>query len=98
MVPRRPRSFSRIRPVATGGMTKGSEISVSTIDLPRQSARASSQAAANPGNKIATVLRAETQAVNQIICHSSALTGRAYLSLQDDESVFFEYSRGFRRV
>jgi hypothetical protein len=70
--PRRPNSFSRIKPVATGGMTSGSETSVSTTDLPGHSRRASSHATAIPPGKIASVLNADTQAVNQTTCQSAA--------------------------
>jgi len=58
--------------VATGGMTSGSVIRVSMMDLPGQSRRASAQAAARPNGRMTAVLNAETHAVNQTICHSSS--------------------------
>ena len=70
--PRRPNNFSNSKPVATGGITSGNEMIVSTTDLPGQSRRASSSPAARPNGRITTVLSAETQAVNQTICQSSA--------------------------
>ena len=73
MAPRRPKSFRRIKPVATGGRTSGSVTKVSTMDLPGQSRRASAHARARPNGRIVTVLNAETHAVNQTICHSSAV-------------------------
>ena len=73
MVPRRPSSFIRTKPVATGGRTSGKQTSVSTRDLPGHSYRANNQAMPRPKGKMIAVLRAETQAVNQTICHSSAV-------------------------
>lgn len=71
MTPRRPKISSRIKPVATGGITSGNETKVSTTDLPGQSCRASIQAKARPNGVITSVLKTETHAVNQTICHSS---------------------------
>ena len=76
MAPRRPNIFSSMRPVATGGITSGSERRVSTSDLPGQCWRANSHASASPNGRMETVLSAETQAVNQTICNSSALMRR----------------------
>src|SRR5881394_1825127 len=74
MTPRRPSSLSRRRPVATGGSTRGKAMTVSRIDFPGQWPRASSQASATPNGRMTSVLQAETQAVNQTICHSSVVT------------------------
>jgi len=57
--------------VATGGITSGSETNVSMMDLPGQSRRASAHASARPNGRITSVLKAETHAVNQTICHSA---------------------------
>ena len=46
--PLRPNSLSRIKPVATGGITRGKVTSVSTKDLPGHRRRASTQATAIP--------------------------------------------------
>lgn len=70
MKPRRPNSFSRISPVATGGMTSGRVISVSTMDLPGHWRRASSQLMASPKGRMSNVLSRETQTVNHTSCHS----------------------------
>ena len=75
-------------PVATGGRTSGNEMMVSTSDLPRHSYRASRQAAASPNGRMTRVLRADTHAVNQTICQSSAVMRR---SVQHDEPEFPEY-------
>ena len=56
--PRGAQSISRIRPVATGGMTSGSDTSVSTSSRPRKRPRASSHASARPGRIIAAVAAA----------------------------------------
>jgi len=63
-------------PVATGGMTSGSETSVSTKDLPGQWRRASHQLTARPKGRIINVLRTETHTVNQTSCQSAFAIGR----------------------
>ena len=49
------KSRSRMRPVATGGMTSGSDTNVSTRTRPRKRRRASSQASTSPGGSISAV-------------------------------------------
>ena len=61
--------------LAAAGIS-GNETTVSTNDFPGQSHRASSQAVPSPNGRIKATLKAETQAVNQTICHSSTLISR----------------------
>ena len=70
MGPRRPSNFNKRSPVATGGITSGREMTVSTMDLPGHWRRASSQLMASPKGKIINVLRMETRTVNQTSCQS----------------------------
>ena len=70
--PRRPKSFSRSNPVATGGITRGKVSNVSTTVLPRQRLRASNQARTRPKGKISNVLRAHVPRVKTITRHSLA--------------------------
>ena len=93
MTPRRPHSLSRIRPVATGGITSGREIKVSTTDLPGHRKRASSHAVPSPSGRMMTVLSAETQAVNQTICHSSTVM-RPHATANQNEN-FWRQPRTF---
>jgi hypothetical protein len=71
--PWRPKTCSRIKPTATGGMTRGNVTTVSRNDLPGQSVRASIHANARPNGRIITVLNAATQTVKPTICHSRAV-------------------------
>ena len=72
--PRLPKSLSKTNPVTTGGTTRGSATSVSTMALPRHSRRASNHASRTPMGKIKHVLSRAIAAVNPMSCHSSALT------------------------
>ena len=65
--PRGEQSSSRIRPVATGGITSGIDTSVSTSSRPRNRPRASSQASASPGTNIAAVAPAAAAIVNAVM-------------------------------
>ena len=76
--PRRPKSFKRINPVATGGSTSGRLTRVSTTDLPGHWRRASVQASGKPNGRMHRVLNAETQAVNQTSCQSWAVMCPGY--------------------
>ncbi|HKO59169.1 MAG TPA: hypothetical protein VJ276_25100 [Thermoanaerobaculia bacterium] len=68
--------MSRIRPVATGGITSGSISSVSTSDFPGQRWRASSQATPRPNGAMRIVLSAATCSVNAMMRHSAAVISR----------------------
>ena len=63
--PRGANSISRIRPVATGGITSGSDTSVSSSTRPRNCPRARSQASASPERSITTVAPAAVATVNR---------------------------------
>ncbi len=58
-------------PVATGGMTSGSETSVSTSTRPRKRRRASSHASASPGGIISAVAPTAVRSVKRVICQVS---------------------------
>ncbi len=66
-LPRRLRSMSRIRPVATGGMTSGRETTVSTSVRPGNLRRARSHASTVPGGSARAVAPAAQTTVNQVI-------------------------------
>ena len=68
-------SLSKIKPVATGGITSGRVTKVSTTDLPSQRGRASNHAIASPKGKMSSVLPAQAASVNRTACHSSGCTG-----------------------
>ena len=70
-LPRRLRSISRISPVATGGMTSGSDTSVSTSARPGNLRRASSQATNTPAGRISRVAPTAHATVNQVMCQTS---------------------------
>ena len=65
--PRRPKSFSRISPVATGGMTSGNATIVSMTDLPYHFLRASNQAMAMPNGRINVSASAAMRTVKKTI-------------------------------
>ena len=54
---RRPSTFKRMRPVATGGMTSGSDTIVSTIDLPNHCLRAPSKSGSGVRPSVPPVVR-----------------------------------------
>src|SRR3954470_24428509 len=89
MGPRRPSSFSRIRPVATGGSTNGRVTIVSMISFPGQRYRAKGQANAMPIGRITKVLRAQTASVKRTMSHSAGV-GHILLEFHD-EAVSLEY-------
>ena len=60
-----------MRPVATGGITSGSDTNVSTSTRPGNFRRASSQARTTPGGRISTVAPAAHSTVNQVIRQTS---------------------------
>jgi hypothetical protein len=64
--PRGANSMSRIRPVATGGITRGSDTSVSSSTRPRKRWRARIQARQSPGGTITTVAATAVTIVNQV--------------------------------
>ena len=72
--PRRPNSFKRIRPVATGGTTSGSETRVSRTVRPGNSRRASSHAMATPGGSMTRVATAAISTVNPVTSTNSPVT------------------------
>ena len=67
----------RTRPVATGGITSGSDTSVSSSTRPRNRPRARSHASASPGGSISAVARAAVATVNQVMRQASMLRARA---------------------
>src|SRR5262249_28580532 len=69
---RRPKIFSRIRPVDTGGITSGKSTIVSTTLLSGHSLRAKSHARVMPNGKISSVLASPTEIENSVICQVSA--------------------------
>jgi hypothetical protein len=73
ITPRRLRRTSRISPVATGGMTSGSETSVSTSDRPGNRRRASSHARPTPIGSTISVEAVAHNMVNHVICHTFML-------------------------
>ena len=73
--PRRPKSIRRISPVATGGMTSGSDTIVSTSDRPVKRARASSHASGTPIGSATAVAPAAVASENQVTCQTSISAG-----------------------
>src|SRR5215470_18222510 len=68
---RRPKIFSRISPVDTGGMTSGRRTKVSTTLLSGHSLRAKSQARTMPKGRIMRVLASPTAREKKVICQVS---------------------------
>ena len=71
MGPRGENSSSRMSPVATGGITSGSETNVSRSRRPRKRRRASSHASSSPGGIISTVAATAVSSVKLVICQMS---------------------------
>ena len=65
--PRGENSINRIRPVATGGITNGSDTNVSSSTRPRNRRRPSSQARKTPGTSISAVAAAAVAMVNAVM-------------------------------
>src|SRR5262245_45438498 len=89
----RPRTLSKIRPVATGGITSGSATSVSTADFPGHDLRARSQAKPTPNGRIAKVANKAIANVKRTISHSADLMGEPLLP--DDEAELLENRQGW---
>ena len=72
--PRRPNNQRSISPVATGGITSGSETAVSTSALPGNCRRASTHATATPGTSITAVAASAASVVKMVMSRMSAFT------------------------
>src|SRR5262245_19632550 len=102
--PRRPSSMSRMRPVATGGITSGRDTNVSTRTRPGKRRRASSHATTTPGGSTSTVAPTAQISVNQVIRQTSitpsaALPGRrGHREGSEAESFEDERRRGAAEV
>src|SRR5581483_7315490 len=70
---RRPKIFSRINPVDTGGITSGKRTIVSTTLLSGHSLRAKSHASAMPNGKISRALPNPTEIEKRVMCQVSKL-------------------------
>src|SRR2546428_1055465 len=69
---RRPKIFNRIKPVDTGGMTRGRRTIVSTTLFSGHCLRAKSHAAITPNGRITSVLASPTAREKKVICQVSS--------------------------
>ena len=68
---RRPKIFNRIKPVDTGGMTRGRRTKVSTTLFNGHSLRAKNHAARIPNGRMTSVLANPTAREKRVICQVS---------------------------
>src|SRR5262245_8373222 len=94
MTPRRLKSASRINPVATGGMTSGSDTSVSTSERPGKRRRARIHARPTPNGSTTSVAAMAHATVNQVICQRDITVAALVRSSVLGEAEAFEGASG----